>query len=223
MADEITALHRKLDDLSLEVGQVTRRLRSLDELKEDISLIANDAFSSTIRFLGEVEGHFDSRDLLALVQKSLRNLRGITSLLDQLQSMRELVEDASPLLKEIFAQVVDRLDQLERDGVLTNLKLAGEALVRMLAELSSEDLEKLGTALTRTGKAASRFATPENLDWLDRFSHAAMEPAVPERKRASLLRILLKARHPAVRRSMNHMLDAFIRASAEEAPTRRKP
>lgn len=207
----------KLDDLSRDISHITRRLRSFDEFKQDFSLFANDAFSSLIHFLGEVDDHFDSRDLLALIQKSLRNLRGISSMLNQLQSIRDLIEDASPMLKEAFSQLVARLDKLEKDGVLRNLHAITEALTRMLSELSGEDILRLADALTTSGKAASRMASRENLEWLDRFSHAAARPLVTEKRPPSLLRIILKSRHPRIRRQLHHILDAAIRASGNES------
>jgi len=217
MPSDTAAIHRKLDDLSAEMSAITRRLQSLDEFKQDLSLIANDAFTSIVHFLGEVDDHFDSRDLLALIQKGLRNLRGISALLDQLQSMRDLLQDASPLLKEAFSQVVEKLDQLEKDGVLRNISIGADALTRMLAGLSAAEMENLANAMKIAGQASARLATKENLDWLERFSQAAAQPVDPKSRPASMLRILLKARHSAVRRPLQQMLDAAIQASRQEA------
>lgn len=216
MPSDNSLIIAKLEDLSKDISGITRRLQSFDEFKQDFSLFANDAFSSLIHFLAEVDDHFDSRDLLTLIQKGLRNLRGISSMLNQLQSIHDLIEDTSPMLKEAFSQLVERLDKLEKDGVLRNLQAGAEALTQMLSALSPDDIHRLTEALTTSGKAAARLASPENLDWLDRFSRAAAMPQVATKRPPSLLRILLKSRHPRIRRQLHLFLDAAIQASGNE-------
>ena len=213
MPSENSVIISKLEDLSRDMSHISRRMQSFDEFKEDFSLFANDLFASLIHFLGEVDDHFDSRDLLALIQKGLRNLRGISSMFDQLQSIRDLIEDASPMLKEAFSQLVDRLDKLEKDGVLRNIQAGAEALTRMLSAMSPDEVNRLAEAITSSGKAAARLASRENLEWLERFSRAASRPVDTKKRPPSLLRILLKSRNPRIRRQLDHILDAAILAS----------
>ena len=221
METEIKTIHRKIDGLAMDMEKITRRLQSLDEFKEDVSLFTNDAFSSLIQFMGEVEGQFQIRDLLSLIQKALRNLRGLSSLLDQLQSFRELMEDASPLFKEMFSELVRLLDQMEKDGVLQNLAGAAQSLTRMISEFSPTEIERIVAGATRAGKAAAHLATEDNLAWLERAALAAANRDTPPGSRPSLFRIMRKARHPALRSQINNLLDIMIKASNEDTGKRR--
>ena len=221
METEIKTIHRKIDGLATDMEKITRRLQSLDELKEDVSLFTNDAFSSLIQFLGEVEGQFQTRDLLSLIQKALRNLRGLASLLDQLQSFRELMEDASPLFKEMFSEFVHQLDQMEKEGVLQNLAGVAQSLTRMISEFSPSEIERIFAGATRAGKAAAHLATEDNLAWLERVALAAANRDTSSAGSPSLFRIMRKARHPALRSQINNLMDIMIKASDEDAEKRR--
>ena len=105
MSEEIKVLNDKIDFLTDQVMSVTSRLKAVDELKEDMALFASDAFTGIVNFLADVDFHFRSEDFIALIKKMLRNVKNLSRMMNQLESITELAEDVAPLAKEVFNDI----------------------------------------------------------------------------------------------------------------------
>ncbi len=117
MENEIKELNRKIDFLTEQVTSLTARLQPIDELKEDLVLFTNDAFSEVIKFLSEVDFSFRSEDFVDLIKNLLRNTENLNMLISQLQSFVELFEDVAPLAKDMFDETVDKFEEFEKAGI----------------------------------------------------------------------------------------------------------
>ncbi len=218
MSDDIVALNRKIDFLTDQVMSLTKRLKAFDEFKEDVALFANDAFKEVINFLADVDFHFRSDEFVLLMKKVLRNIGNFSRIMDQLQSMTELVEDVSPLAKEIFNDLVEKFQQLEQDGLFRSMESALLAMKRLNENFTPEEIEQMGDNHVRLIKISNRFTSSENLDKLELMAEKLHELNQRERKKVSLFKLLKKARNPEVLQSVDLMLDlAATMAKTKEA------
>jgi uncharacterized protein YjgD (DUF1641 family) len=204
---ELSEINEKLDLLTTEVSSITSRFKAWQELKEDIVLFSNDAFGEVIRFLGEVDFHLRSQDFLSLLKKLLRNVNNIAKTLAQLESVMEFKEDITPLVKEIFNDVVEKLDKLERDGVLKSLQSLLQVIVKFNERFSPEDVSRLGDGLIRITAMANRLMTPENLEKFEKTLNEFEKIEFNRSRKVSLLKLLKKMKNPEILRSMDAMLE----------------
>jgi len=207
MSDEIKLLNQKIDFLTDQVMSVTNRLKAVDEFKEDFSLFAGEAFGEVVHFMRDVDYHFRSEDMVALLKKFLRNTRTIADMMDQLQSFTELMEDVTPLAKDMFHDVVLRFEQLEKDGLFNTIETMIKGMKRINANFTPEDIERMGDNHVRLLKLSNKLATPENLEKLERIANEVENIDFKADKKVSLFKVLKKARSQEVLRSLDLVLD----------------
>jgi uncharacterized protein YjgD (DUF1641 family) len=116
-------LNQKLDLLTAQVqflaeqAQIAERQRQeRAELVRDLMPIVNDAFRLTTEQLAEVQEYVELGDLLRLFKRLLRNGRNIEQMLDQLESVIDLLNTVGPLTDAAFGKAVETLAELERKG-----------------------------------------------------------------------------------------------------------
>lgn len=207
MSDEIKILTEKVDFLTENVLNLTSRLKSIDDLKEDVSLFTKDAFNEVVDFMSEVDFHFKSKDFLSMVKKILRNINNISKMLDQLQSINEFIDDLSPLSREIFDDVTDKIFILEQKGILESLKRTFSIIGELSENFDPDDITNFGKAMVLMLKIAKRVANPENLEKLDKIADEIDKYDYDKNKKVSLLKILKKAKDPIVLKGFDYALD----------------
>ena len=126
----------RLDNLSREIQSLKSSV--LDELKQDLVPVINQATPRVMTFLSELEGHYSNEDLALLVKNILINVKNLNSLLDMLKAGMELKEDLGPVVRQGAPKVTSLLAELEGQADLTAI---GEVVRKALA-----NLENFGTA-----------------------------------------------------------------------------
>lgn len=207
MSEEIKVLNDKIDFLTDQVMSVTSRLKAVDELKEDMALFASDAFTGIVNFLADVDFHFRSEDFIALIKKMLRNVKNLSRMMNQLESITELAEDVAPLAKEVFNDMVEKFEQLEKDGLFTSMQSAFSGMKRLHENFTPEEIERMGDNHVRILKLSNRLATGDNLEKLERIALEVEKMDLERRGKVSFFKILKKARNPEVLRSIDLVLD----------------
>lgn len=140
MSEEIAALRADVARLTEAVDYLVRRQRALDELKEDLTPVATEAFQVLTVELARMDEDFSLDDLVELGRKLVRNTRNLSRALDQLDSVMDLVGDVGPLSTEVFHVAVSKLDQLERDGHMDMLRTLSSPEMMDLAKGSLDVL-----------------------------------------------------------------------------------
>jgi uncharacterized protein YjgD (DUF1641 family) len=188
MTQDLDQMNQKLDTLLIFMEEQQIRHRAMDELRNDMIPIANQMIKLTIDELAEIGTEFKAEDLLFLLKRLLRNTRLLIKLVDQLEAVMGLADDAGTLGKQVFNTLVEKLDDLEHKGYF---QLAGEGMQvmdRFVEELSPEDVQLMGNALLESLKTLR-------------------EPA-PE-KAPSLLALVGQMNDPEVRIGLSRMLNVM--------------
>ncbi|MEJ2487005.1 MAG: DUF1641 domain-containing protein [Anaerolineales bacterium] len=188
MTQDLDQMNQKLDTLLIFMEEQQIRHRAMDELRNDMIPIANQMIKLTIDELAEIGTEFKAEDLLFLLKRLLRNTRLLIKLVDQLEAVMGLADDAGTLGKQVFNTLVEKLDDLEHKGYF---QLAGEGmqiLDQVVEEINPEDVQLMGNALLGSLKTLR-------------------EPA-PE-KAPSLLALISQMNDPEVRIGLSRMLNVM--------------
>jgi uncharacterized protein YjgD (DUF1641 family) len=167
MTTESMILER-LDRLEAEVAPLAASARGLAELREELAPRVNEAVQKLIVELADVEGDFQLEDLVYLMKKLMRNIRNLTFVLDQTKNLIDFALTAEPLLKSSVPQLIARLDELERLGVLRLLAAGMEVLKRVAAAYTPEELAQTAEGMVRLAAILKKAAAPPALDLLER-------------------------------------------------------
>lgn len=207
-----------IEALRAEIAPLSGAARSMDNLRRDLAPRVDEAVRALIVELSEVESDFQLEDLLALVKKSMRNVRTASRALDQLSGLLNLVDNLEPLVRQSVPVWIATLDELERKGVFAMLKGLLGAAEKAGAAYGPEDIERMGAGLVTLMGLARGLGEPGAAAVLERLA------AVPGRVRLGAVReagawdVVSALRDPAVKRGLGFMLE--LTRALGEAPAK---
>ncbi|MCK5003765.1 MAG: DUF1641 domain-containing protein [Candidatus Aminicenantes bacterium] len=215
MNEDIKQLNEKIDFLTDQVMSLTKRLRAVDDFKEDMSLFAKDAFDEVVNFMSEVDFHFRSQDFMCMIKKSFRNINNFSKILDQLQSFVEFTEDIGPLAHEIVDDFISKLHELEQKGILESLRRSLGIVETLSENFDPEDVTNFGNSMVLAMRTVKRFTKPENLAKIEKILEEIENYDFEKKRKVSLFSIFRKLRSKEVLRGADVMLDLAKIASKQ--------
>lgn len=207
----------RLDALRAEVAPVASAAKSMDNLRRELAPRVEEAVRALIVELSEVESDFQLEDLLALVKKSMRNVRTFNRALDQLSGLLSLVDNLEPLVRQSVPVWIAALDDMERKGVFTVLKGLLGVMEKVSAAYGEDDLERMGDGLVVLMGLARGLGDPKAGALLSRLAEAPAKVDLGKVQEAGPWGMLAAMRDPAMRRGMGLMLE-LTRAVGDATP-----
>lgn len=203
-------LNAKVDALSEQLAVVTgyiadqqRRQRERDELKDDLVPIANDMYLAAIEELSEVEPYVQLEDLLHLLKRLARNTRNIEQMLDQLESINDLVADLGPIVNDAFLTTIQQLDDMERKGYFENLRQGFYVLDNIVEAFGPEDIKALGDNVVTILTTVREMTQPEVMLTLQNLTRTMrVTEGEAQQIDTSMFGLLRQLRDPQVRRGL---------------------
>jgi uncharacterized protein YjgD (DUF1641 family) len=204
----LVELNRKIDLLATQVqflteqAQVAERQRQeRAELMHDVMPIVNDAFRISVEQLEEVQEYVDLGDLLRFLKRVLRNGPTFEKLLDQLESIMDLVQTVGPLTDHAFEKVVDVLQEAEHKGYFAFARGGLQIADNVVTSFSEDDVKKLGDNVVLILNTVKDMTQPEIMG-LVRTIMAQTEAEVARPVKTSVPALLGQMRDPNVRKGL---------------------
>lgn len=204
----LAELNRKIDLLATQVqflteqAQVAERQRQeRAELMHDVMPIVNDAFRISVEQLEEVQEYVDLGDLLRFLKRVLRNGPTFEKLLDQLESIMDLVQTVGPLTDHAFEKVVDVLQEAEHKGYFAFARGGLQIADNVVTSFSEDDVKKLGDNVVLILNTVKDMTQPEIMG-LVRTIMAQTEAEVARPVKTSVPALLGQMRDPNVRKGL---------------------
>jgi uncharacterized protein YjgD (DUF1641 family) len=160
-------LNAKIDRLSQQVGHLYSRTMALEELKDELMVVARDAMAALRVELSDVEHEFNTEEITLLVRKLVRSTPRLIRLLEYLESIDGLVAEVEPLGKEVLRDLVDRLQLWEERGVFRLASGTLAAVDRIAQHSTQEDIDRLVGNVDRIIDTIKRLTQPEMLEMAD--------------------------------------------------------
>ncbi len=212
MDQTLIELHQKLDLLTAQVQFLTEQAQAAErsrqdraELMRDLMPIVNDAFRITTEQLEEVQEYVDLGDLLRLFKRLLRNGRNIEAMLDQLESVMDLVQTIGPLTDSAFSKAVELLTEAERKGYFAFAQGGMKIADNIVTSFSQDDVKALGDNVVLILNVVKDMTQPQIMSFIRTLVSAA-EQEVAKPIDTSLLALLRQMSDPAVRRGLTQTM-----------------
>jgi uncharacterized protein YjgD (DUF1641 family) len=190
----------------LYIESERRRRRETQELKDDLALMGKDLFQAAVVELDEVAAHFDSDDLLRLVKKLLRNTRHLNRMLDQMSSTADLFEDLKPIGKQMFQEVLETLDELDRKGYFTFFREMAGVLDTVVTSYSAEDVRALREDIVSILNTVKNMTQPDMLSSVNNAAGFFRKMDISVQRKVSMFALVRQLRDPDVRRGIYFLL-----------------
>lgn len=208
MDGSLQELNQKIDQLSAQVGYLSEQAKWAErqrmeraELVRDVTPLANQAFNTAIEQLEEVQEYIDLNDLLRLFKRLLRNGRNLEKILDQLESLADLIETVGPLADEAFGKAVDIMTSLEARGYFVFTQSGMKLLDSLITTLKAEDIDRISESIGPIVNMVNEITQPEVIN----FANQTLTEAKEEMRKpvdVSYMGLLRQMRDPAVRRGL---------------------
>ncbi|MDQ7051997.1 MAG: DUF1641 domain-containing protein [candidate division KSB1 bacterium] len=211
---QLAEINRKLDFIVEQMKIEARQRQERQELKDDLNRIAVDMFQTAVEELNEVAHHFDSQDLLHLLKRLMRNTRNLIKLLDQLESLSNFVQDAAPIGKEAFLDLLYTLNELDRKGYFDFMKELLKIVDRIVTSFTVEDVKALGDNIVTILNTVKNLTQPEMLHAINNAVSVYKNLDISVKEEISYWDIIKAARTPEMKRGMAFAIQ-FLKNLAE--------
>jgi uncharacterized protein YjgD (DUF1641 family) len=166
MTNEELILER-LDKIEAQLAPLAKSFNGVNELKDDLTPLANNAIKLVIQELEDVESSFQLEDLLEMFKRMLRSVRSLTFAMGQLENVIDFVTTLEPLLKSSVPQLINYLDDLEQRGVFRIINATLGVRAKIATAYSPEDIEQIGDGLVSLLGLAKKLTDPQTLALLE--------------------------------------------------------
>lgn len=216
LTQKIDALAGQVQVLSDYVDEQRRRQREWDDLKSDLTPVALDLYQVAVEQLNEIEPYVQLEDLIYLVKRLARNTRTIEQLLDQVESLSDLLRDATPILNDAVLMGVEKLDAMERRGYFNLVREGQYVLDNIVDAFGPADVRQLGDNVVTILTTVKEMTQPEVMNTVQNLAGTMrMVEAQPGQVDTSVWGILKQLRDPQTRRGLAMTL-TMLRAVGED-------
>ena len=185
---------KKLEHLEAQIQPLIKNSQKLEELKNDLIPIGNQATALLIEQLTEIEAGFQLEDFLRLVKEAMRNTQNFIFALKQMANIIEFVKDLEPLLKSAVPQFINILADMEQKGVF-----------RMFQ--STLDLRKKVAAAFTYMRLAKSLSDPRAVTTLEQLSQIPSKIDLDNAKSIGVLGMLGAGFNPEISKGLGIMME----------------
>jgi uncharacterized protein YjgD (DUF1641 family) len=214
MDQELVELNQKVDALTAQIAFLAEEARiqrerrqEWDELKNDLSPVASEAYRLSVQQLDEIEGYVQLEDIIRVTKRLMRNTRNLEEMLDQLEGLADLSRELSPLSQDMFLMLMTRLDEMERKGYFSFFQGGMRIMDEIVSNFTEEDVEQLGENVVLILNTVKEMTQPEIMQLLSSTASVMREEDIPED--VSMLYLMRQMRDPAVKRGLAKTLNVL--------------
>jgi uncharacterized protein YjgD (DUF1641 family) len=205
--EQIAAINQKLDLIIENVELQKRKRKEMDDLFEDLNIVAKDVFHQSVVLLDKAQVELDSCGISCLLIKSLQNLGTFYEMLEMMESARDFMKDVSPVLHQVGLDAVHKLNELEKKGYFDYIREMGKFIDKWIRTFTVDDLKKMEDNLENLTGIIRNLTDPELLAALNRTSKVLAEVKMDDNTDTkSLWQIFRQLRSPEVRKSISYTL-----------------
>jgi len=199
---EIDAINKKLDLIIDEIGYQRRRRLEMEDLKEDALRVGKDLFQTTVQELEEVHDHIKTGDMLHLFKKLLRNINNITKTFEQLENLKDFLQDFGPVSRDMFLDFMNKLNEFDRKGYFELARELSKISDKVVTSFTAEDLKKIGENTSAVINTVKNITQPEILQTVNNAANALKNIELDGNEKVSLFSLMKEFNDPEVKRGL---------------------
>ncbi|MHB1687777.1 MAG: helical membrane plugin domain-containing protein [Ignavibacteriaceae bacterium] len=161
--NQIDSINQKLDIILEEIELQRKHRREMDDLKDDLTRIGKDLYQTTVVELEEMHDQINSGDILHFTKKLLRNITNLTKTFEQLENVRGFLQDAAPLTRHSFIDLMNKLDEFDRKGYFQFIKELGNVVDKVVTSFTIDDVKNLGDNVVTILNTVKNLTQPDML------------------------------------------------------------
>ena len=207
LQEQVSEINWKMDHLLEFIEQQNRRREEFDDLVEDISIVAKDAFRESVLLLDKAQVNLGSCGISCLIIKILHNLDTFHEMLDMMESAKDFMKDVTPVLHQVGLDAVNKMNELDQKGYFQYLSALGGFIDKWIQVFTVEDLKRIQDNLENLAGIIRNLSDPGLVAAMNRATEAITAVKMDDKlDNKSLWQIFLQLRSPEVRKSISYSL-----------------
>lgn len=199
---KVEELNRKMDIILEEIELQKRQRREMEDLKDDLMRVAKDVYETAVEELDQVHDYVSPRDLLHFGKYMLRNVNTISSVVEQLESMKDFLKDASPLFRQYILDTMDKLDEIDRKGYFEFAKELSKVSDKVITSFTKEDIQNLGDNIVTILNTVKNLTQPEMLHTINNALDVYKNLDIEVKENVSLFSLIKELNTPELKRGL---------------------
>jgi uncharacterized protein YjgD (DUF1641 family) len=212
---QIDEINLKLDTL-LEVA-TSQKLRSerLDDLVDDVNIIAKDAFKSSVEELEKQGVELNWDDIRFLGFKLLKNVDKFTYVMDTFESAYDLMQDMGPVVREVIIDLIKKMHEFEKKGYFEFFGAMTNVFDNIITNYSKKDVELLAENVVTILETVKSMTQPEMMHALNNAMNIYQKLDVEDIPDYSIWKAMKEMRTPEMKRGIGFMI-TFLKNLSNE-------
>ena len=167
--DRLSELDRKLDFIVDELVHLKRVRNSAEDLVADLTIVGKDAMKDAVESLGSTA--LRPEEILQLVKSVLMDARLLQTALQQLESAADFIQDASPIVRDLFHKAVAGCQTLDEKGYFTAAAAGTRVADALIQSHSQKDWKQVEASVPQLVGFLRELTRPEVLQALEAIIH----------------------------------------------------
>ncbi len=204
--NQINELNAKVDLILEEViAQRSSRIEK-EDLIDDLSIVGKDVVAHTITSLDKAGVELDGEALTALLIKVVRNIGTFNQMMDTLESVNDLIKDASPIVNQMGLDAISKLAEFEQKGYLDFMKELMSISDNIVTHFSTEDVRGLADNVVSILEMVKSVTQPEMLSAITNALTVFKSMDTEDIPEYSVWKAMKAMRTPEMKRSIGFMI-----------------
>ena len=180
--------------------------------------VGTDLYSTAVTELEEVHDHLQTGDILHLGKKLLRNVNTMNKMFDQLESAKDFLEDASPLVRESIIDFMAKMDEFDRKGYFQFFNELQNVMDNVVSSFTVEDVKSLGDNVVTILNTVKSLTQPDMLRSINNAVRVYNKLDIEIEKDVSYFQLFKRMNTPEMRNGIAFGIK-FLKSLAEQQYT----
>ena len=211
---QINELNSKLDIILEEIELQRKHRREMEDLKYDLMSVGKDLYETAVDELDQINDHVNTRDILHFGKYMLRNINTISKVIQQLESTKDFLKDASPLIRESIIDFMARLDEFDRKGYFEFIKESQNIIDKIVTSFNKDDVQALGDNVVTILNTVKNLTQPDMLHSINNAVNVYKSLDFEVSNETSILKLLKEMNTPEFKRGMAFLIQ-FLKNISE--------
>ncbi len=215
-------LQRQIDDINIKLDAIlecatAQKLRSerMEDLMEDVNIIAKDAFRSTVEELERQGVELNWDDLKFLAFKLMKNVGKFTYVLDTFESIYDLMQDLGPVANEVIIDMIRKMHEFEQKGYFEFFTEIIRAVDTLITHYSGEDVKLLADNIVTIMDTLKNLTQPEMLRAMNNAVNVFQKLEMDHIPEYSIWKAMKEMRSPEMKKGVGFMI-TFLKNLSNE-------
>ena len=161
--EQINDINRKLDLVLDEMMAQRETRQSIEDLTSDLTIVGTDFFKATVTELDNAGIELDGEAVKQLMFKLVRNVGTLNEMFEMMESVNDLVKDASPILHQMGLDGITMMNQFEQKGYFDFYREALNIMDNVVGHFSVEDVRLLADNVVTILETVKSLTQPDML------------------------------------------------------------